>query len=115
MSYPLVINSYGVVETQPLDPGIGFGNANGTSLADRDMTDYWVWAFSDLVGNTDRGNLAEYIVAMAVGAVAPVRNSWAPYDIEGPNGEKIEVKSSAYVQAWHQEKVSTKDSGHTGH
>ena len=106
MNYPLAINSYGVIETQPLDPSTRFGNANATYLADRDMTDYWVWAFSDLVGNTDRGNLAEYIVAMAVGAAAPVRNSWASYDIEGPNGEKIEVKSSAYVQAWHQEKPS---------
>tara|TARA_Y100000590_G_C15389632_1_gene889559 strand:+ start:258 stop:782 length:525 start_codon:yes stop_codon:yes gene_type:complete len=71
------------------------------------MIDYWSWAFSDLVSNTDRGTLAEYIVAMAVGAAAPVRNSWASYDIEGLNGEKIEVKSSAYVQAWHQEKPST--------
>ena len=75
MNYPLVISLYGIVEPQPLDPSTGFGNAKSTSLADRNMTDYWVWAFSDLVGNIERGNFAEYIVAMAVGAEAPVRNS----------------------------------------
>ena len=34
---------------------------------ERTLHDYWAWAFSDLVSNTERGNLAEYIVATAMG------------------------------------------------
>lgn len=33
----------------------------------RTLQDFWAWAFSDLVGNTERGKLAEYIVATAIG------------------------------------------------
>ena len=59
-----------------------------------------------MVGNTDRGNLAEYLVAMTVGSESPVRNSWAAYDVKAPDGTRIEVKSAAYSQAWYQEKPS---------
>ena len=30
------------------------------------LQDFWAWAFSDLVSNTERGKLAEYLVAKAV-------------------------------------------------
>ena len=31
------------------------------------LQDFWAWAFSDLISNTERGKLAEYIVATAMG------------------------------------------------
>jgi len=31
------------------------------------LRDFWAWAYSDLIGNTERGRLAEFIVAMALG------------------------------------------------
>ena len=34
---------------------------------ERTLKDFWAWAFSDLVSNTERGKLAEYIVATAMG------------------------------------------------
>ena len=34
---------------------------------ERALQDFWAWAFSDLVSNTERGKLAECIVATAMG------------------------------------------------
>ena len=71
------------------------------------LEDFWRWSSSDLVSNATRGILAEYIVAWAVGAsTAGVRDEWAAYDLETPAGIKIEVKSAAYVQSWHQDRPS---------
>ena len=106
MSYPLVINEADIIEPQPINPTETFINVEHSTLDSVSMLDYWVWAFSDLVGNTERGVLAEYLVARAVRAKSPVRNSWAAYDIDSPDGTKIEVKSASYVQSWHQKKLS---------
>jgi hypothetical protein len=70
------------------------------------LLDFWRWAASDLVGNTARGILAEYIVAMALGVADGVRYSWDAYDLTTPAGVKIEVKSAAYLQAWYHKKLS---------
>ena len=43
---------------------------------------------------------------MAIGAKSPVRNSWGAYDLDTPDGTKIEVKSAAYVQSWYQKRLS---------
>ena len=51
--------------------------------------------------NNTRGYLAEFLVANAVGAFGP-RIEWDAYDIITPEGIRIEVKSSAYLQAWKQ-------------
>jgi len=72
------------------------GNAIGVSVAD-----YWAWAFSDVVNNTERGKLAEFIVASALGVADGVRSTWEKYDLSFM-GRGVEVKSAAYVQAWHQ-------------
>ncbi len=106
MAYRAIINDAGVIETQSLNPGEKFAGSENTTLADRTMLDYWQWAFSDIVGNTERGILAEFLVAMAVGSEKPKRGSWYPYDIEAPDGTKIEVKSASYVQSWYQKKLS---------
>ncbi|HEX8228883.1 MAG TPA: hypothetical protein VF826_06175 [Chloroflexia bacterium] len=70
------------------------------------LLDFWRWAASDLVGNTARGVLAEYIVAMALGVAEGVRLSWDAFDLTTPSGVKIEVKSAAYLQAWYHKKLS---------
>ena len=106
MAYELVINDVGVIEHQPLNPSEKFINSENSPASDKTMLDYWQWAFSDLVGNTERGVLAEYLVAMAVGSKQPVRGSWDPYDIRAPDGTRIEVKSASYVQSWYQHELS---------
>ncbi len=73
------------------------------------VRDCWRWIGSDLVGNTTRGLFAEYLVGLAVGDLTGddgdgVRDEWAAHDIETPRGVKVEVKSSAYLQTWRQEK-----------
>jgi len=55
--------------------------------------------------NNVRGYVAEFLVARAVGAPG-IRVEWDAYDVAAPNGTRIEVKSSAYVQAWEQRAVS---------
>ena len=63
---------------------------------------------SDLVNNTTRGVLAEYIVSQAVGAsTVETREVWAAFDLITPEGIKIEVKSSSYLQSWSQSGLSS--------
>ena len=70
------------------------------------LLDYWRWAESDLLNNTRRAIVAEYLVARAVGAADKPRVEWASFDVETPEGVRIEVKSSAYVQSWKQDGLS---------
>jgi hypothetical protein len=50
------------------------------------------------LGNANRGRLAEYIVARALGlGVGDVRNEWDVVDLVTSTGTKIEVKSAAYT------------------
>ncbi len=79
---------------------------NGGNGTNKTLYDFWSWAFSDLVGNTERGKLAEYIVAMAVGAAEGISGSWESYDLRTPDGIRIEVKTSAYLQSWAQKELS---------
>lgn len=71
-----------------------------------DLLSFWRWSGSDLVGNTGRGVLAEYIVAVALGIADGVQNSWEAWDLTTPEGVKVEVKSSAYLQTWQQREYS---------
>lgn len=73
------------------------------------LTDFWRWAYSNLMGNTERGILAEYIVACALGIQNSERILWDKYDLLMNTGNKeiaIEVKSSGYLQSWGQTKLS---------
>lgn len=70
------------------------------------LLNFWQWAYSDIIGNTERGCLAEYLVALACNVDQKVRVSWDYYDLELPSGIKIEVKSSAYLQTWKQKSYS---------
>ena len=71
-----------------------------------DLLSFWQWAYSDLVGNTERGVLAEYIVACALGINNEDRILWGRYDLVTPQGVTIEVKTSGYIQTWEQQKLS---------
>lgn len=71
------------------------------------LNDFWSWNSSDLLNNTLRGALAEFIVASAIGLDTSVsREDWTAYDLETESGVKIEVKSSAYLQSWNEERLS---------
>ena len=71
------------------------------------LLDFWQWAYSDLIGNTERGAIAEYLVAHALGVDEKTRINWDRYDILSSKGIKIEVKASGYIQTWRQEKLSS--------
>ncbi len=70
------------------------------------LLDFWAWSQSDLTNNTLRGIIAEFIVMKALGISQPFRIEWDAYDLITETGLKIEVKSAAYLQSWHQEKLS---------
>ena len=58
----------GGISTKKLDGAETFKTAEGSPLVSADILDYWRWAYSDIVGNTNRGALAEFIVARAIGS-----------------------------------------------
>lgn len=70
------------------------------------LIDFWAWNSSDLLNNTLRGALAEFIVATACGIdIHTARVDWDSYDLK--YGDiRIEVKSAAYVQSWAQKQES---------
>jgi hypothetical protein len=71
------------------------------------VADFWGWSRSDLLDNTERGVLAEFIVAAALGIpVDGVREGWAAWDLTTPGGVRVEVKSAAYLQSWAQKDLS---------
>lgn len=81
--------------------------AEGAVELDFDLLSFWRWSTSDLLSNATRGVLAEYLVARALGVDAKtIREEWAPYDLMTPEGVKVEVKSSAFLQSWHQDRPS---------
>lgn len=79
----------------------GAGFPDGVTLLE-----FWQWSMSDLVSNTTRGLLAEFIVGRALGCDLTVREEWGDYDLLTPSGLRVEVKSSAFVQSWHQDALS---------
>jgi hypothetical protein len=71
------------------------------------LLDFWRWSSSDLISNATRGRLAEFIVATALAIpTSRVRDEWSPWDLTTPEGITVEVKSAAYLQSWHQQRLS---------
>ncbi|MFN7732199.1 MAG: hypothetical protein ACK5OB_09855 [Pirellula sp.] len=73
---------------------------------------FWQWSCSDLLGNTLRGQLAEYMVGLVLGCVHGARQEWDAFDLEWtPSGAnapiRIEIKSASYLQSWSQKELST--------
>ena len=79
-------------------------SSDGKSIAK--LIDFWRWAYSDLIGNAERGTLAEFIVASALGILTAERVSWGKYDLITEDGITIEVKTSGYIQTWEQKQLS---------
>ena len=76
-----------------------------TGLDGHQVDDFWAWAYANVMTNTNRGVLAEYLVAAALGVLGAPRVDWDAVDLcyrERP----IEVKSAGYVQAWRQRQLS---------
>lgn len=72
------------------------------------VLDFWRWSVSDLLSNVTRSRLAEFLIANALGIdTAPPRDEWAAWDLTSPEGIKIEVKCSAYLQSWYQARHSS--------
>ena len=79
----------------------------GDQKLDFELSDFWRWSMSDLLSNATRGRLAEFIVAKALlVSTDTIRDEWGAYDLKTPEGIKVEVKSAAYIQSWHQSKLS---------
>jgi hypothetical protein len=72
-----------------------------------DVLQFWQWSASDLLSNATRGVVAEFMVASALGVADGVRKEWDAYDVVTKDGLRVEVKSAAYLQSWHQERFST--------
>lgn len=77
------------------------GNEPLAGIEEVTVLDFWRFAMPDLRVNNARGVYAEFLVHQAVGSRRP-RVEWAGHDVETADGLRIEVKTSAYVQAWEQ-------------
>ena len=95
---------YPAIPPQILDGNNSLIDTKGNTIAR--LSDFWSWAYSDLLGNTERGDLAEYIVACALGIQNKERIPWNKYDSVSPEGITIEIKTSGYLQTWGQKKLS---------
>lgn len=84
---------------------------NNNKELDRKLIEFWKWNSSDLLSNTLRGAFAEFIVSCALDIHYTTPHvDWDSFDILGKNGERIEVKSSAYLQSWFPENQPDKRS-----
>lgn len=74
-------------------------NGNSSALS---VGDFWSWAYSDLINNTERGVLGEFLVYSSLFCPnsSQSRVNWTPYDILSSTGRRIEVKTAAYLQSW---------------
>ena len=81
---------------------------DGSNNLDFNLLSFWQWSSSDIVSNSTRGILAEYIVGKALGCIKDddIRDEWGAYDLVTQAGVRIEVKSAAYLQSWQQSRLS---------
>lgn len=84
---------------------------DGAAPAGFDLLEFWRWSGSDVIGNTLRGAMAEFLVARALGIATDVRDEWNAWDLETTEGLRIEVKCSGYIQAWAQKSLSAPSFG----
>lgn len=75
---------------------------NQNSNTNIDVLKFWQWSNSDLLTNTTRGILAEFLVASSLGLIREPRIVWDNYDLIMKSKIKIEVKSAAKYQTWKQ-------------
>lgn len=71
------------------------------------VSDFWRWNCSNLMNNTLRGALAEFIVATALDIDTETpRIDWDAFDLLYQGKYRLEIKSSAYIQSWRQKAES---------
>jgi hypothetical protein len=92
-----------MIHPTPVVPRSGQESFGGL---DAQLADFWSWAFSDLRDNITGGLLVEWAVARTLGDERPIRTSWDTFDVLMPEGVKVEVKSSGYLQGWPQRVLS---------
>ena len=97
------MNLHQIIPTRKSGKEVLYSSAGKTDIA---LIDFWQWSVSDLLSNATRGRLAEFIVANALGIAGKVRNEWDPFDLQDHDGTKLEIKTSAYLQSWFQNKLS---------
>ncbi|MBZ5532322.1 MAG: hypothetical protein LAO20_12885 [Acidobacteriia bacterium] len=70
--------------------------------AEANLLNFWQWAFTDICDDGNRGVFAEWMVRVLLDLPCDSdrRVSWANSDIILENGTRIEVKSSALVEAY---------------
>lgn len=74
-------------------------------LPDVTITDFWSWAYSDVLSNRNRAVFAEFIVGFLLDVLDTPRIEWDSVDLRY-KGKGIEVKSAAYLQSWSQNQPS---------
>lgn len=84
----------------PLSHSTPIPCTNGSTLSD-----FWQWAYSDLLSNTTRPIFAEYMVGLALGCLTSPRVEWDAIDLRY-GGITVEVKSAAACQSWKQDRPS---------
>ena len=71
------------------------------------IRDFWAWAMSRLIMDGPRGDLAEFIVRMALEEdIQTPKRGWGECDIVCRDGLKIEVKCSSLLQEWERDTPS---------
>ena len=93
------------MDFEPPPPPILSGDESFEGL-DARVVDFWKFRDERSANQQRGGYLAELLVARALGAEG-VRVELDPWDVTAPDGTKVEVKSSGYLQSWAQKKLST--------
>ena len=71
---------------------------NGCRSRKFGIFDFWRYMYSNIYENT--GDIAEFLVAMALGKTEPFKKyGWTQYDLDY-EGLRIEVKATQYYQPW---------------
>jgi hypothetical protein len=74
-------------------------HANGNPLG-VSLQQFWQWSGSDLISNSQRGILAEFLVAHALGADSGVRTKWDAYDLVTDTQGLFEVIPRSSLPSW---------------
>ena len=61
------------------------------TATDFTLLDYWRWSGSDLLSNAQRGVMAEFLVARALGTAGTPRLEWGAFDVQTRKGDPIEI------------------------
>ena len=95
---------YPEIRSKILPPDAPILARDGSKVGE--VKDFWQWAYSNLIDNTARGKLAEYLIACVLGVEKTPTQPWAAFDLRSKEGLAIEVKTSGYLQAWGQDDLS---------